>query len=273
MHPTTSDNPNRMENYVVHAGEYDFSSLCFPVPLSSIASFATKNNLSIKVYGVEDEKKVIYPLRVTESVVADSHVDLLLHERNGVQHYSTIKNFSRLVSGHLNNHNGATYCCKKCSYADSTKELLAAYDVDCCHVQCTKFPKDARCRFTNIQKQLPAPFVVYADFEFILKPINEEVVVAQGVDTGTESSTTVFQEHVPCSFAYKIVSIVDPDFSRPLVMHCGEDAAERFVVRDWQQEAKQVPEKYLTTPNPMMFSMTDSISFTNATTSHMHKAT
>ena len=60
-----------MENYVVHAGEYDFSSLCFPVPLSSIDSFATKNNLSINVYGVEDEKKVIYPLRVTEAVIAD----------------------------------------------------------------------------------------------------------------------------------------------------------------------------------------------------------
>ena len=74
MHPAT-DNPNRMENYVVHAGGYDFSSLRFPVPLSSIASFATKNNLSINVYGVEDEKKVIYPLRVTEAVIADRHVD------------------------------------------------------------------------------------------------------------------------------------------------------------------------------------------------------
>ena len=113
MHPTTSDHPNRMGNYVVHAGKYDFSSLCFPVPLSSIASFATKNNLSINVYCVEDEKKVIYPLEVTEAVIADRHVDLLPLERNGVQHYSTIKNFSRLVSGQLSNHGHATYCCKK----------------------------------------------------------------------------------------------------------------------------------------------------------------
>ena len=46
MHPA-SDHPNCMENYVVHVGKYDFSSLFFPVPLSSIASFATKNDLSI----------------------------------------------------------------------------------------------------------------------------------------------------------------------------------------------------------------------------------
>ena len=138
-----------MENYVEHASKYDFSSLCFPVPLYSIASFATKNNLLINVYGVEDEKKVIYPLRVTEAVVADRHVDLLLHERNGVQHYSTIKNFSRLVSVQLSNHDGAVYCCKKCLHAYSAMKLLAAHAVDCCHVQRTKFPKDPTCRFAN----------------------------------------------------------------------------------------------------------------------------
>ena len=110
--------------------------------------------------------------------------------------------------------------------------------------------------------------MVYADFESILKPLNEDVDVTQGVDTGTESSTTVFQEHVPCSFAYKIVSSVDPDFSRPLIMYRGEDAAEK-VMRDLQQEATQLSEEYLTTPNPVMFSMTDSISFTNATTCHI----
>ena len=146
--------------------------------------------------------------------------------------------------------------------------MLAAHSVDCCHVERTKFPRDPRCRFANIQKQLPAPFVVYADFESILKPVNEEVDVTQCVDTGTESSTTVFREHVPCSFGYKIVSSVDPDFSQLFVMYQGEDAAEKFVC-ELQQEAKQLSEEYLTTPKPMIFSMTDSISFTNATTCHI----
>ena len=134
MHPATV-NPNRMENDVVYASEYDFSSLCFPVPLTSVASLAAKNSLSINVYGVEEGKKVIYPLRVTDAVVPERHVDLLLHELGGIQHYSTIKNFSRLVSSQLSNHNGATYCCKKCLHAYSSQDLLAAHAVDCCHVQ------------------------------------------------------------------------------------------------------------------------------------------
>ena len=163
--------------------------------------------------GVEDGKKVIYPLRVTDAVVPERHVDLLLHELGGLQHYSTIKNFNRLVSGQLSNHGHATYCCKKCLHTYSFPDLIAAHAVDCCHVQRTEFSKDPRRRFTNIQKQLPAPFVAYADFEYILKSVNEDVDVTQGVTTGAGSSTTVYQEHVPCSFAYKIVSSVDPDFS------------------------------------------------------------
>ena len=156
------DNPHRMNQYVEHISKYDFSSLHFPVPLSSVGSFASANNMSINVYGVDDDKKVIYPLGVSSTLVSDRHVDLLLFERNGIQHYTTIRNFSRLGSSHVSNHGHIVYCCKQCLHAYSTQELLDAQTIDCCHAQSTKFPKDPRCRFTNFQKQLPAPFVVYA---------------------------------------------------------------------------------------------------------------
>ena len=89
-----------MNQYVEHIDKYDFSSLRFPVPLSSIGSFAAANNLSINVYRIEDNK-VIYPLLVSQTVVSGRHVDLLLIECNGIQNYTTIKNFSRLVSSQL----------------------------------------------------------------------------------------------------------------------------------------------------------------------------
>ena len=112
LHLADTDHPNRVKNYMVHVSKYDFSSLSFPVPLSSVASFAVKKNISINVYRVEDGQKVIYPLRVSDVGVPDRHVDLLLHELGEIQHYSTIKDFSRLVSGQLSNHNGALSCCK-----------------------------------------------------------------------------------------------------------------------------------------------------------------
>ena len=52
-------NPHRMATYEEHVTKYDFPSLRFPVPLSSIGPFATTNNLSINVYGVENDEKVI----------------------------------------------------------------------------------------------------------------------------------------------------------------------------------------------------------------------
>ena len=185
--------------------------------------------MSINVHSVNDDKKVINALRVSSSLVPDKHVDLLLFERNGIQHYATIGNFSRLVSSQMSNHGHTLYWCKQCLHAYSTQELLDAHAVDCCHAQRTKFPEDPRCRFTNIQKQLPAPFVVYAELESILKPADKDVYTTQGVEVGGESSSHVFQEHISCSVACKVVSSVDPNFSRPLVMYKGEDAAEKFV--------------------------------------------
>ena len=125
----------RMDKYVEHVNKYDFSSLRFPVPPSSIASFAKANNLSINLYGIEDDKNVIYPICVSQAIVSDRHVDLLLYKCNGIQHYTTIKNFSKLVSSQLSNHNVTTYCCKKYLHGYTTKELVDAHAEGCCHAQ------------------------------------------------------------------------------------------------------------------------------------------
>ena len=103
---------------------------------------------------MDEDKEVIYPIRVSSTPVADRHVDQLLFERGGIQHYSTIRNFSRLGSNQVSHHNGPVYCCKCCLHAYTNQELLDAHAIDCCHLQRTKFPEGPRCRFTNIQKRV-----------------------------------------------------------------------------------------------------------------------
>ena len=163
MHPVDV-HADRRGKYVEHMGKYDFSSLHFPVPLQAVCSFALRNKMSINVYVVDDDNEVIYPIRGSSTLVPDRHVDLLLLERDRIQHYATIMNFSRLVGIQLSNHGYTVHCCRRCLHACSSQELLDAHALDCCHAQRTKFPKDPRCRFTNIKKQPLAPFVVYADF-------------------------------------------------------------------------------------------------------------
>ena len=75
MHPV-GNHRDRMSKYKEHVGKYDFSPLRFPVPLSSIGSFAVNTVLSINVYGVENDEKVIYPLRVSQTVVPGRHVEI-----------------------------------------------------------------------------------------------------------------------------------------------------------------------------------------------------
>ena len=166
-----------------------------------------------------------------------------------------IRNFSRLVGRQLNNHGHTVHCCRRCLQPYSSQELLDAHAIDCCHAQRTKVPKDPRCRITNIQKQLLAPFVVYADFESILQWVGDEAMdTTQGVAAGRDEPIPAagpFQEHLPCSFAYKLVSSVVPDFSRHPVSYKGDDAGEVFV-RKLQKEAEQLFHEYISTPQQLL---------------------
>ena len=71
--------------------------------------------------------------------------------------------------------------------------------------------------FKNYFKQLPVPFKIYANFECNLKYVE----IYEG------PYTKKYHDHVPCSYAYKIVCI-DDKFSKPIVVYRGENAAYEF---------------------------------------------
>ena len=65
--------------------------------------------------------------------------------------------------------------------------------------------------FKNYFKQLPVPFKICADFECNLRAVE----IYEG------SYTKKYHEHVPCSFAYKVVCI-DDRFTKSIVVYRGE---------------------------------------------------
>ena len=65
---------------------------------------------------------------------------------------------------------------------------------------------------------IPVPFKIYADFECNLK----------SVESYEGSYSKKYQDHVPCSFAYKLVC-VDDKFSKSIVVFRGENAAYEFI--------------------------------------------
>ena len=74
--------------------------------------------------------------------------------------------------------------------------------------------------FKNYFKQLPVPFKIYADFECILKGVKS--------DKNNGSYTGKYQDHIPCSFGYKVVC-VDNKFSKKVVLYRGKIAVYKFI--------------------------------------------
>ena len=70
----------------------------------------------------------------------------------------------------------------------------------------------------NYFKQIPVPFKIYADFECNLK----------SVESYEGFYSKKYQDHIPCSFAYKLVC-VDDKFSKPIVVFSSGNAAFKFI--------------------------------------------
>ena len=81
--------------------------------------------------------------------------------------------------------------------------------------------KNGSISFKIYFKQLPVPFKIYADFEYILKGVKSS-------DKNNGSYTEKYQAHIPCSFAYKVVC-VDHKISIKIVLYRGKNAVCRFI--------------------------------------------
>ena len=79
--------------------------------------------------------------------------------------------------------------------------------------------------FKNYFKQMPVPFRIYADFECILKKVEGDIIKC---DSNNSSYTIKYQDHIPCSFAYKVVC-VNNNFSKKVVLYRGKDAVCKFI--------------------------------------------
>ena len=98
--------------------------------------------------------------------------------------------------------------------------MLTKHKEVCLSINGAKFVRleKGRIEFKNYFKQIPVPFKVYVDFECNL----------ESVESYEGSYSKKYQDHIPCSFAYKLVC-VDDKFTKPIVVFRGENAAYEFI--------------------------------------------
>ncbi|CAH1099678.1 unnamed protein product [Psylliodes chrysocephalus] len=233
--------PKNPSSYPHYDTLLNFDGIDFPVKLKDIRKFENMNNISVNVFGLESYYKncknnyeIVGPLHFTSKRLP-THINLLLITDNEKSHYCLITDLSRLVRSQKTKHTEKIHICDGCLQSFATIEKLKAHEEhDCTHIYTelpTKEMKKNKCsqlipenilKFVNFEKQLQVPFVIYADFESLLIPIDN------CEPHNSKSFSVKVCEHVPYSFAFYLKCNYDDNLSK-LEMYKGPDAAKVFV--------------------------------------------
>ena len=85
-------------------------------------------------------------------------------------------------------------------------------------------------KFNNFHKQLPVPFVIYANFEAITKKIQGcEQSEEMKKDKDRGSYKEAYQTHEDCGSAYMVICCYDDKYSKPIQTYRGENAIYKFM--------------------------------------------
>ena len=255
--------------------KYEFSlntkGIDFPMKLKHISKFEKLNPSlpGINVFSVNDNKK-FYPLKMAQKDCQNT-IDLFFYEQDGVSHYSLIKNFTRLVKSQItSSKNGTVFICKKCFTHFTKYELLQKHILYCLNNETVVVkmpPQNTMLGFKNYHKQLPIPFVVYADFECFTKPMNT-------CSPNPEKSYTYnYQKHEPSGFCFYIKGIVPGIKFEPIIYTKTKstDDISKIFVSKLAKVINRIYNDFYSRPIPLKLTHTKQISFDKAETCHICK--
>ena len=194
----------------------NYDGIKFPICKKDFLKISLMNKININVFSYED--KMICPIYLSDQSFNDV-LDLLLINN----HYVLIKDFNRLMFNKTKFKN-KKWLCKSCLQCFSSKKILNELGKDCLLIkgkQRIKLEKGF-IKFNNFNKMIPCLFKIYADFECLLENVDI------GINNDCFSYTSKYQDHLPCSFAYKLVCI-DDKFSKDVVLYRRKKAVFKFI--------------------------------------------
>ena len=198
LHPREK-NDSRLSDLKKYEFSLNTKGITFPMKVKDITKFENLNPdlPGINVFSVDG--KTIYPLREVKKDCKNT-IDLFLYEEDGKFHYSLIKNFSRHIRSQITSRTDEPIqICKRC-FCHFTKTELLDKHIKYCSSNKTAFVKMPKpntfLHFKNYYKQLPIPFVVYADFECFTKPMNS------CSPDPKDSYNYNYQKHEPSGFCF-----------------------------------------------------------------------
>ena len=254
-------NPQRIKECdKKYVEKLDYSGIEFPVSVKQYNKIEKQNNIRVNVFGYEEKQK--HPIYVSKEKF-NSCLNLLLITEGEVGHYCLLKDFNKFMYNQTK-HKGRKHFCMYCLQGFSSERVLNNHSVDCIEIngeQAIKMPEPgSKIAFTNYRKQLPAPFVIYADFEAITEKVSQK-----------KSQTEQYQKHTACGYGYKVVCCYDDEFSKPAKIYRGEMTIQKFM-KDMLAEVEYCQEVVKTHfTKPLKMTEKDEESFQNMKECHICK--
>ena len=251
--PKDGKDPQRPSKYPVKDG-INYKGIDFPTPVKQIDKLeAQTGNLAINVFGWENNTVIVHRI---------SRKEPMLIESGEIQHYCFVKRESALLFDKAINIK--TFYCMMCLTCFTRAEVLEDHKKYCNGVNGRptriEMPEEGKniLAFQNYHKQMKAPYVIYADFEALVKKIPG---CERGPDSKNKSYTDKTEWHEACGYSYIVVKS-DSEVTGSKVYR-GENAVRTFL-SDILQEETKIRES-LATPKPIVVTAKDWEKFKNAT--------
>ena len=179
-------------------------------------------------------------------------------------HYSWVKRLTALLYDQTR-HNESKHFCERCLHGYTTRDLLETHKPECKGLlkspTRTEMPKEGenKMAFKNHYKQMKAPYMVYADFECLVRKIHT-------CEPDNKRSVTVKTEkHEPCGFSYFVVR--SNGQTHGPIIYRGEDAV--FVFLTYLQNHGREMHEDMANKRPLVMTNEDWQKHSNATECHI----
>ena len=163
--------PQRVSNLRKFKDNYDWSGLEFPVSIKDIGKFETRNDISVNVWAIEGRDIYIH----RKGRRAGREINLLMVSEDGIRHYTTIRSLSRLLSSKNSNTKHKQHFCMNYLLGftqELSRDQHQAYCEDNESVRVEMPKQGLTVQFKDGQNQFRVPYIMYADFELILEPMD-----------------------------------------------------------------------------------------------------
>ena len=262
LNPQKKDPQRVKECDKKYVKDLDYSGIEFPVSVKQYNKIEKQNSINVNVFGYENGQP--YPIYISKEKF-EPCLNLLLITEKEVKHYCLMKDFNKFMYKKTKHKERKNFCmcCLQCF---SSERILEEHKVNCIKingVQSIKMPQPGtKISFRNYSKQLPAPFVIYADFEAITEKIPA---------SAEKSNTEQYQKHTDSGYGYKVVCCYDDKFSKPTKIYRGEKAVHKFM-EDMLDEVKYCQRVVKTDfSKPLNTTKEDEESFQRANECHICK--